>query len=254
MKTIKFQKKNKCGEILRGRFICPDEINGKLPIVIMLTGDGPKGSNSLSWTNIPPRLLDHGISTLLFDFSGLGNSDGNRKELTLTKGIDDFRIIFDVIKSYDWIDCKNIGIMASSFGACVALYCEDIMNKIKVIGLKSPSVFLPDAYLNEINLDDYYNWIKTGYCETNGYNSDVLFDCFKYNIYLQVSKIKTKCLITHGDKDEIVPYNQSLFLKDLLKGEAELITFKNGDHGYSIGDNWEKMARIFIDFYKKYLA
>ena len=46
-----------------------------------------------------------------------------------------------------------------------------------------------------------------------------------------------------------MPYQQSLYLKELMGGEVQLITFEEGDHGYS-GENWEKMAVIFENFYK----
>lgn len=255
MKEMKFEKKNIDGDILRARFICPDEIKDKTPLVIMLTGDGPKGANSLSWVNLPPRLKEHGISSLLFDFSGLGNSDGKRKVLTLTKGIGDFKIIFDALNEFDWIDRDNIGIMASSFGANVALLCPDIMNQTKAIGLKSPSCFLPDAYLNEISVEDYKEWVRTGFCEENGYNISVLFDSFKYNTYNEVKKIKTQCLITHGSNDEIVPTSQSFYLKELWGGKVELEIFEDGNHGYSTNDgkDWEKMANIFETFFNQHL-
>jgi len=256
MQERKFEKANKNGNILRARFICPDEIKDKSALVIMLTGDGPKGSNSWSWVNMPPRLQKHGISTLLFDFTGLGDSDGERKNLTLTQGIEDFKTIYAELKKFDWIDHKNIGIMGSSFGACVALMCPEIMNEVKVIGLKSPCCFLPDAYLNEISTEDFNNWINTGFCEENGYDISVLFDPFKYNVYSEVEKITTTCLITHGSTDEIVPLTQSLYLKHLLKGQVELEIFENGDHGYSKneGKDWERMATIFENFYEQHLG
>jgi uncharacterized protein len=253
MTEITFEIPNNNGEVLRGKFIQPETSKTKFPLVIMLTGDGPKGSKSLSWVNIPPRLAKHGIASMLFDFSGLGNSDGARKELTLSKGIADFKIIFNQIEKHTWIDFDRLSIMGSSFGACVALMLPEILNKCKAIGFKSPSTFLPDAYFKELSLETYNNWIKSGYCEENGYNSKVLFDPFKYNVYAEIPKIKSKCLITHGDADEVVPYQQSLFLKDLLSGEVELITFENGDHGYS-GENWEKMAFTFETFYKNELT
>lgn len=253
MKETKFEKKNSSGEILRARFICPDEIQNNSAVLIMLTGDGPKGSNSMSWVNMPPRLLKHGISSLLFDFSGLGNSDGERKSLTLTKGITDFKNIYHELNQFSWIDKNNIGIMGSSFGACVALMCPEIMNKCKAIGFKSPCCFLPDAYLNEISMDNFNEWVKTGFCKENGYDISVFFDPFNYNVYNEAKKIKTRCLITHGNTDEIVPFTQSLYLKEFLGGEVELKVFDKGDHGYS-GENWEKMANIFESFFKQQLT
>lgn len=252
MKEIKFEKKNETGEILRAKLICPDETSSKSPVVIMLTGDGPKGSNSLSWVNMPPRLLKHGISSLLFDFSGLGNSDGERKNLTLTKGISDFKIIFEELNKFSWIDRNNIGILASSFGACVALMSSEIMNQCKALGFKSPCAFLPDAYLNEISIENYNEWINLGFCRENGYDISVFYDPFNYNVYEEAKKINTNCLITHGNADEIVPFSQSLYLKEFLGGQSKLIVFDKGDHSYS-GENWEKMANIFENFFKEYL-
>jgi len=51
-KRISFLSKNNI--ILHGRFIIPKTSQKKIfPIVVMLTGDGPMGSKSLSWTNLP---------------------------------------------------------------------------------------------------------------------------------------------------------------------------------------------------------
>jgi hypothetical protein len=70
----------------------------RIPLVIMLTGDGPKGTKSLSWANLPPRLASRGIASFLFDFEGLGISDGVRARLTLTKGIQNFLAAFTLLR------------------------------------------------------------------------------------------------------------------------------------------------------------
>ncbi len=246
---INFEEKNLFGELLRARFVIPNGIDERIPLVIMLTGDGPKGSNSLSWVNLSPKLAERRIASLLFDFSGLGNSEGDRRNLTLTKGISDFQVIFNAIRKYDWIDLDNIGILASSFGGSVALCCYEILNSAKAVGLKSPCCFLPEAYVNEISLQNLNDWIELGFCEENGYNIDVLKDPFKYNIYGQLKNIQTKCLITHGSSDEVVPVSQSKYLDLLLQCPHELIIFDNCDHGYSVGDSWNKMANLFIEFF-----
>ncbi len=167
------------GTLIRGRFIIPSTEKSKLPLVIMLTGDGPKGTKSLSWVNIPPKLCELGIASFLFDFEGLGYSDGNRKLLTITKGIANFISAFDYIKSIEWIDSNRIAIFASSFGANAALLCPSIINSCKVIGLKSPSCFLPDAYLNEIGHSNLEKWISDGYLAENGYGKMTKLDEYK---------------------------------------------------------------------------
>ena len=46
-KIINFEERNQQGELIRARFVKP-VVDEKIPLVIMLTGDGPRGSNSMS--------------------------------------------------------------------------------------------------------------------------------------------------------------------------------------------------------------
>lgn len=253
METELYERLSAGGETLRFRFIRPATHDARIPLVVMLTGDGPSGSKSLSWVNLPPRLADAGIATLLFDFAGLGYSDGERRRLTLTKGISNFRTVYAALAEFDWIDAERIGYMGSSFGACAALLCPDILNEARAIGLKSPCAFLPDAYINEIGLEALEGWQRDGYCEANGYDFDVLLDSFGHNAYQAATQIHASCFITHGLSDEVVPVSQSKYLSFLLAGPTELVLFPDCDHGYS-GGNWEPMADMFVRYFAEKLT
>lgn len=236
------------GTLLRGRYVRPSRADNT-PIVIMLTGDGPKGSLSMSWENMPPLLAPYGIGSVLFDFEGLGRSDGKREDLTLTIGMANLRSVFSTICKEIWIDTDNIGFLASSFGANVALLLPEITNSIKALGLKSPACFLPDAYKNEITYADFMEWSVTGFCKSNGYKYEVYLDPFRYDTYESASKIRTPCLITHGSIDEIVPLQQSKLLFERLAGEKRLEILTGASHGYSEEGQWQKMADLFISFF-----
>lgn len=250
MEVKAVEVKNNLGEIIKSRFILPKSspISKKVPVVIMVTGDDPSGSKSLSWTNIPPLLAEKGIGSALFDFSGLGDSEGERKKLTLTKGIGDFERIFDEFLNQKWIDHDKIGIFSSSFGSSVVI-ASDYCLKANVLGFKSPCSFLPDAYINELSKNELEDWMKTGYCAENGYDINVLYDPLNYNIYKLAERINIPALITHGDKDEIVPINQSHLLVHQLNGIKQIVTFNNCDHGYSQDKNWDKMADLFVEYF-----
>jgi fermentation-respiration switch protein FrsA (DUF1100 family) len=219
----------------------------------MLTGDGPKGSLSMSWQNMPPLLTPYGIGSVLFDFEGLGTSDGRREDLTLTVGIANFRSVFAAICKECWIDRDNIGFLGSSFGANVALLLPDITNSINALGLKSPACFLPDAYKNEITQSDFEEWSRTGFCKSNGYKYTVYLDPFNYDTYESASQIRTPCLITHGSIDEVVPVQQSKLLFEKLAGEKRLEILQGASHGYGEGGQWQKMADLFISFFAEKL-
>lgn len=254
MKIIKRHTENKKGERLCAHFFLPKNNNDaktKFPLVVMLTGDGPSGSKSLSWTKIPPLLSEKGIASLTFDFSGLGDSEGSRKELTLEKGIDDFKAVIKLIDEIDAVDTDRIGVFSSSFGSSVVIASKEFRD-IKAHGFKSPCAFLPDAYLNEISEEAAKNWKTSGYCSENGYNINVLYNPMKYNIYIESSDISSSCLITHGLNDEIVPFRQSQLLQSQLltsSNDVELVLIENCDHGYTQDGKWEYMANLFVDFF-----
>ncbi|MBI1921485.1 MAG: prolyl oligopeptidase family serine peptidase [Geobacter sp.] len=253
MVSVEFKSKS-TNTLLRGRFIKAGTDNGLSPVVIMLTGDGKKGSKSLSWVNMPPKLQEVGISSFLFDFEGLGYSEGERRTLSLSVGIDNFISSYEFLKQQEWVDTQRIGAFASSFGAAVVLLTPDIANQLKAIGLKSPAAFIPDAYFNEIGKHKFEEWRTNGYLEENGYNFDILLDSLKYNVFNSSFGIKAPCMITQGDNDEVIPLQHSLYLYECLGSKDKFIeVFENVSHGYSENNAWEKMARIFVDWFSKKL-
>jgi hypothetical protein len=215
----------------------------------MLTGDGPKGTKSLSWVNMPPRLLELGIASFLFDFEGLGYSTGDRRALTLSKGISNFASAMQFLRCQDWVDTDRLGVLASSFGASVLLASPVLANAFKAIGLKSPAPFLPDAYLSEVGADLFDKWAERGFLEENGYSFEVLVDALQYNGYVGAREIKVPTLITHGSDDRVVPVLQSKYLVRCLGGETRLVVFDGVGHGYSEGDAWERMAALFTQWF-----
>lgn len=253
MEEVEF-KSCKTGTLLRGRFIKAEVRNNQSPVVIMVTGDGPKGSKSLSWVNMPPKLKEIGIASFIFDFEGLGFSGGERKSLSLSVGIDNFRTAFEFVCKQTWIDKKRIGVFASSFGATVLLMTPDIANKLKAIGFKSPAAFLADAYYREVGEAKFDIWRRNKYLEDNGYSFEVFIDALTHNAYISALQITTPCLITQGDKDEIIPLRHTKYLYECLKTrDKHLEVFEGVDHGYSKGDSWERMADKFVDWFKSKL-
>jgi dipeptidyl aminopeptidase/acylaminoacyl peptidase len=112
---------------------------------------------------------------------------------------------------------------------------------------------LPDAYVNEIGDASFDEWRKTGYSEVNGYEFAIFLDALRYNPYESAQQIKTPCLITHGDKDEIASLRQSKYLFECFKGEKRMEIFEGGSHGYSEEGAWDRMAKMFVDWFAERL-
>lgn len=219
----------------------------------MLTGDGPKGTKSLSWTNIPPLLAVHGIASFLFDFEGLGYSDGERAKLTVSRGKTNFQKAFATAELQAWVDKSRLGILASSFGATIALLEPEIVNRVKLLGLKSPASFLADAYANECSPEELNRWVSTGFSDELGYDVEVLRDALRHNVYLSAQQIRTDTLIVHGDKDQVVPVRQSQLLLANLGGNKYLEVFSGVGHNYSEEGSWDRMADLFVTWFHQRL-
>ena len=240
---------------LRGRFHRADSGRSKSPLVIMMTGDGPKGTKSLSWVNMPPLLEKFGISSFLFDFEGLGYSSGERRVLTVSRGLDNFQAAYRAAIAETWVDAKRIGAFASSYGAAVLLLSPDCANTMKAIGLKSPASFLPDAYFNEIGPEAFDAWRREGFCAQNAYDFQVLKDSLLHNVYQSAGTITPPCLITQGACDEIIALQHTKYLYECLGStNKRLEVFEGASHGYSEGNSWNRMAAMFTEWFASLLV
>lgn len=234
---------------LRARLNQLPDRSADAPIVMMLTGDGPKGSKSLSWANLPPLLASVGIRSFLFDFSGLGNSDGERRALTCDVGTKNLNAAFAFLRSRAGKkESMKIGAIASSFGANILLCNPIIANALSAIVLKSPAAHLPEAYFNEIGKVEFNRWRHNGFSPANGYDFSVFTSALNYNGYVGAQSIRSKCLITHGTKDKIVPFRQSVMLAACLQGQVRLELFEDVDHGYSEEGAWDRMAALYVSW------
>lgn len=254
MKHKEIEFSNTQNEILRGKLYPPS--NNERPIVFMLTGDGKKGSNGLSWINLPKLLMEKDIGSFVFDFSGLGNSEGKRRDLTLSKAISDAKIAFDAMLGLDGFDKRRIGVFGASFGGNVALLTFSNNRKIKVMTLKSPVSFYPDSFISEFGIEIVKDWKEQHYIEKVGFDFNFYLDAFNHNTYLEASKIQFPCLIIHGDRDEIVPVNQSWHLSNSMVNSIDnrLVIKKGVNHRYSNPGAWNEMSKDSISFLEKYLS
>lgn len=154
------------GILLRGRYTWPEkEPVGRMPLVIMATGDGRKGSKSGTWSYLSDKLRDVGLASFIFDFQGLGYSDGVMAELNLTIGVENLRLAISAAKSHRWIDASRIGLLGSSFGGNAALIYTAQHSGVKALGLKSPVSFYPEVCELLAGDEGMVNWKRTGYFE-----------------------------------------------------------------------------------------
>jgi len=243
-KEITFKDNN---TVLRAKWFEPENAKEQYPVVLLATGDGPKGSGGQTWATIPKMLNEKGIAAFLFDFAGLGKSDGMRKELTISTGISNFKAALRQIGKHTGHAPKSVGVFAASFGGNAALLACATEPDIKAIALKSPCCYLPEAFICEFGHDLVNKWANTGFLEQIGFNYDSFIDSLRYSTYEAATKIDATVMVAHGEADTIIPFRQSQDLMHYLK-EGDLVGIPGADHWYAEGDQWQQMATTLVDF------
>lgn len=243
------------GCMLKGRLLVPDEPVSEVPVVLMLTGDGAKGTKSLSWINMPPLLEAHGIASFLFDFHGLGYSAGNRDELTLSIGLANAHAALAQLLELPYVNQGKVSLFGSSFGGNIGILLASEQENIVSVGLKSPVSFYPGSIAHETGLESIQKWISNpSATRESGYK--LYADSLYINTYQYARAIKCAVHITHGDADPIVPVEQSVHLRASLQSsiDAHLNIYPGVDHHYSQEGAWDKMAEEFVQFFRRTLG
>jgi dipeptidyl aminopeptidase/acylaminoacyl peptidase len=231
------------------------EFHAPIPVVLMLTGDGPKGTKSLSWANMPPLLEAQGIASFLFDFHGLGYSEGRRDELTLAVGLENAQAAVAMLFEFAEVDKQRIALFGSSFGGNVAVLLASQRDKFVSLGLKSPVSFYPGSLAREFGLETLRKWASDS-SAVGGLGYRLYMESLYVNTYQYARSISCPVLITHGDADPIVPIEQSVHLRSALQSasSADLTVYPGADHHYSQQGVWDRMAQEFVSFFHRTLA
>lgn len=244
--------KSSSGGYLFGSWSIPENVPPGFPLVVLATGDGPNGSKGQTWQQLVPLLRDKGIATFLFDFSGLGNSPGIYKDLTLTIGRENFRDVMEYVTHSGDHNRSRIGVIGSSFGGNVALLEAKNYPEIVAVGLKSASTFMPEGYERELGSEKMEEWARANYLEEVGHTYAIVHDALFHNTYEAASLIESPVRIVHGTSDSSVPIRHARDLLRVLKN-GSIYEIEGADHWYAEGDEWQRMADDLINFMLKSL-
>lgn len=241
------------GETCRGRYFIADT---SAPTVLMATGGGPKGSLSQTWLKFPCLLAEAGISSIVFDFAGQGRSDGDRRDLTLTKGVRNLSDAVNHVLNWKWAGTRALALMGSSYGGNVILdyLASDSPANVGCATFKSPCIDLRESYLQEMGPDGMRKWERDGYSEQTGLSWAVIEDADRSDLADRLNRITIPLLITHGLSDESVPITQSRLVRDRAAGVVDLLEMNGTNHHYSDRDDWGRMAAVHVGWLKAFFS
>lgn len=131
--------------------------------IVILTGDGVKGSKSKALTPLVDALLIDEFGVLVFDFIGQGDSGGERSKLNILTGVANLKDALSFF--YSKLEINRLYAFATSFGGSVLLNSKGVLPKLSKIALKSPVSDLLETYENEHTRDE----VTTPSAKANGF-------------------------------------------------------------------------------------
>jgi fermentation-respiration switch protein FrsA (DUF1100 family) len=151
----------------------------------------------------------HNLAVLALDYRGFGKSEGTPSEQGLYQ---DARAARRWLAGKEGIAESDVVLMGVSLGGAVAI---DMAASDGCRGLVVANTFtsLPDV------AQHHWRWLPMKLALSTQFNS-----------LAKIEQYSGPLLLSHGEADEVVPYEQGLALYEAAAGPKKLITVKGGGH------------------------
>ncbi len=177
-----------------------------------------------TWGNNSRIFTDLGYDFFILDYRGFGKSEGEiESENQVNK---DIQIVYNELsKRYN---SQEIIIIGYSIGTGLATYLASNQN-CKALILQAPFYNFNEFSKNHVPY--FPDFLKK----------------FEFKTNENIVKIKSPIYIFHGNNDQLIPFENSLKLKKLLKPNDSLFELENQDH-IGINQNLEFQEKLKLIF------
>lgn len=184
-----------------------------------------------------------GFSTLLFDFAGCGESEGNWEDLTLTGQIRD---LASVVKWCRGEGFSRIILTGRSFGGSTVIGYASRDKQISAICTWA-AVARPDLFFSQF-IDDRLEGpaedviVFEGAGERLELKRGFFQDLYKHNLLECTAAISpSSLLVIHGSSDESVPCKDAELIYNTALEPKKIVIVEGADHRFSnhVGQVWD---------------
>lgn len=174
------------------------------------------------------RILNqrHGLAVMTFDYRGYGKSEGTPTE----KGIlQDARAARDWLARRCGVTPQSIILMGRSLGGGVAVDLA-ARDGARALVLASTFTSLPDVGAH------HFPWLPTRLMMTH-----------KLDSLAKIRDFRGPLLQSHGDADQVIPYEQGRRLFDAAPGPKRFVTIPGGGHNSPQTDEYRRELDLLLD-------
>ncbi|OUS73131.1 osmotically inducible protein C [Pseudoalteromonas sp. A601] len=211
------------------------------------------GKDIAAATRISRALTQQGIAVLRFDFTGLGNSDGDFANSNFSSNIQDLIAAADHLREH--FKAPQLLIGHSLGGAAVLAAAEKIneVQAITTIGAPSDAQHVAhnfNAHLDEINSTGEAKVSLAGREFT--IKKQFVDDIAQYD-RSHISKLKRALLVMHSPIDATVSINEAEKIYATAKHPKSFISLDKADHLLTNKEDADYAAEVIASWAKRYV-
>lgn len=205
-------------------------------------------------TRISRALTQTGIGVLRFDFTGLGNSDGDFSNTNFSTNVSDLLSAY-----HHMIDNKMIPklLIGHSLGGAAVLAAKKAMPEIKgVVTINAPS----DTHHVELLFEENISKIETeGEAKVTlagrqfTIKKQFLDDVRSINLENKISKLGVPLLIFHSPEDRVVSPDHAIKIYEAASQPKNLLSLEGASHLLNRKEDSDYVADVISAWGKRYL-
>ncbi len=177
------------------------------------------------------NLAAAGCDVLRFDFSYVGESEGEFLDLTVSGEVEDLAGAWQFARQRV---AGPLGIVGSSLGGTVALLFAAQEADVAALATIA-AVAVPGRLARRLSAEERLQWQRDGVYPVYGVplRYGFLEDVEALDVLAAVRRIQCPLLVTHGTDDEIVPCADGDAIAEAVPSKAALLRYAGADHRFS---------------------
>ncbi len=251
MPRIKATFPNRNGELLVGLLETPDtEIKAYALFAHCFTCSKDIAAAS----RITRALKNKGIATLRFDFTGLGNSDGDFSNTNFSSNVDDLIYAAEYLKQQ--YEPPKLIIGHSLGGAAVLMAAHKVPEIVAVVTIAAPATAEHVSHLLSKDREDI---LEHEEAEINlagrkfTFKRQFLEDIDSYNTTGHISELGKALLLFHSPIDDVVLIDEAAKIYASAKHPKSFISLDKADHLLTNREDSEYVADVLASWASRYL-
>lgn len=248
--SIKFT--NSRGHVLSGKIELPLTQKPDTYAVFSHVFTGSKNLNATR--NISRSLTLNGIAVLRFDFTGLGDSEGDFSDTNFSTNIDDIQSAANYLEEHYQAPKILVG---HSLGGAAALFAADKIDSIEAVAtIGAPSEPKHVTHLFGLSLDKIESEGKAEVTiggRTFTIKKQFIDDIKSIDLAQITKKLDKAILILHSPQDSVVEIENAAKIYHAASHPKSFVTLDNADHMLTHKDDAYYAGNVISSWVRRYI-